>query len=47
MWSLWEESNGQFSGARNVETGLMADVRKQRELPLGWQCVLFARDEEA
>ena len=28
IWSLWEESNGQFSHAQNVETGFMADVQK-------------------
>ena len=30
--------------AQNVETGFMANAQKQRELPLGWQCILFARD---
>ena len=32
--------------AHNVKTGLMADVQKERELPPGWQYVLFARNAE-
>ena len=28
--------------AQNVKTGFMADVQKYRELPLGWQRILFA-----
>ena len=28
--------------AQNVKTGFMENVQKQRELPLGWQCILFA-----
>ena len=27
--------------AQNVKTGFMANVQKQIELLLGWQCILF------
>ena len=43
MWSLWEENGGQFSVVLKIWKPGSWQMCKNKELPLGWQCILFAQ----